>query len=219
MSAPDRELLLITADPVVIRGARRAADAAGLSVATTSDRPGSEPDVIVVDLEQPGGIDTVITLRATHPNAMLVGHVSMPDSERWLEAERAGCDLVANRGAVGRQLADRLQSGTAQRRRFPIIDDADLAGRLGLVARVDDTPFGRVAVYHVEGRVSVIEDVCPHAGEQLSAGVLDGCVITCPRHGSQFDVQTGERLRGPADVGVTAHQIVRDGGRVHIVWT
>jgi nitrite reductase/ring-hydroxylating ferredoxin subunit len=211
-------LLLLTADPVVIRGARKAAAKAGLSVATTADTAEVQPDVIVVDLEQPGAIDRVGELRVDHPDAILVGHLSIPDTERWLQAERAGCDIVANRGAVGRQLANQLDSGTTRRRRFPLLDESDVAGRLGLVVRVEESPFGPVAVYHVDGRISVIEDVCPHAGAQLSAGVVDGCVVTCPRHGSQFDVQTGERLRGPADDAVTAHQVVREAGRVHLAW-
>jgi len=218
MTANRPTLLLLTADPVVVRGARKAAGAAGLAVATTADTGEIDPHVIVVDLEQPGAIDTVGELRAAHADAILVGHVSVPDSQRWLEAERAGCDIVANRGAVGRQLSSRLEKGGSQRRRYPLIDEADISGRLGLVARVDDSPVGAVAIYHVDGRITVVGDVCPHAGAQLSAGVVEGCIVTCPRHGSQFDVQTGERVRGPADEGVTTHQIAREAGRVHLVW-
>ncbi len=32
---------------------------------------------------------------------------------------------------------------------------------------------------------------CPHMGGKLSQGQLDGAVVTCPRHGSQFDVTDG----------------------------
>jgi nitrite reductase/ring-hydroxylating ferredoxin subunit len=43
---------------------------------------------------------------------------------------------------------------------------------------------------------------CPHAGGDLSAGILDGTVVTCPRHGSQFDLKDGRNIRwlrgGPA---------------------
>ena len=32
---------------------------------------------------------------------------------------------------------------------------------------------------------------CPHAGGNLSRGTLEGTVITCPRHGSRFDLKDG----------------------------
>jgi nitrite reductase/ring-hydroxylating ferredoxin subunit len=51
----------------------------------------------------------------------------------------------------------------------------------------------------------------------LSEGELQGTVITCPRHGSQFDVRTGERLRGPAEREIKTYRVETDGGQVFIV--
>jgi len=48
----------------------------------------------------------------------------------------------------------------------------------------------------------------------LSEGELEQRVLTCPRHGSQFDVCTGERLRGPADTGIATYPVVVAGGQV-----
>jgi 3-phenylpropionate/trans-cinnamate dioxygenase ferredoxin subunit len=36
---------------------------------------------------------------------------------------------------------------------------------------------------------------CPHLGGDLSAGKLEGTVITCPRHASQFDLKDGKIVR------------------------
>jgi len=36
---------------------------------------------------------------------------------------------------------------------------------------------------------------CAHMGGDLSAGVLEGTVITCPRHRSQFDITDGHNVR------------------------
>ena len=36
---------------------------------------------------------------------------------------------------------------------------------------------------------------CPHMGGKLSQGKLDGTVVTCPRHGSQFDLRDGQVIR------------------------
>ncbi len=39
---------------------------------------------------------------------------------------------------------------------------------------------------------------CTHAGAPLAEGALDGEVLTCPWHYSQFNVTNGSVLRGPA---------------------
>lgn len=36
---------------------------------------------------------------------------------------------------------------------------------------------------------------CPHMGGNLSLGRLEGTVITCPRHHSQFDLTDGHVIR------------------------
>jgi 3-phenylpropionate/trans-cinnamate dioxygenase ferredoxin subunit len=36
---------------------------------------------------------------------------------------------------------------------------------------------------------------CPHLGGNLSAGKLDGNILTCPRHHSQFDITDGHNVR------------------------
>lgn len=55
-----------------------------------------------------------------------------------------------------------------------------------------------IAVFNVDGKLYAIEDVCTHDGGILTGGPINGCVITCPRHGAQFDVRTGEVLAPPA---------------------
>jgi nitrite reductase/ring-hydroxylating ferredoxin subunit len=55
-----------------------------------------------------------------------------------------------------------------------------------------------VAVFAVDGRLCATQAKCPHLGGPLSEGSLAGKVLTCPWHGAQFDVCTGELLRGPA---------------------
>ncbi|MEX0715672.1 MAG: Rieske 2Fe-2S domain-containing protein [Planctomycetaceae bacterium] len=51
---------------------------------------------------------------------------------------------------------------------------------------------GRViALFRVDDDVHAMDGVCPHAGGPLGQGTLEGCVVTCPWHGWQFDVTTG----------------------------
>ena len=55
-----------------------------------------------------------------------------------------------------------------------------------------------VAVFNIGGTLYAIEDVCTHDGGVLTGGELEDCIITCPRHGAQFDVRTGEVVTPPA---------------------
>ena len=55
-----------------------------------------------------------------------------------------------------------------------------------------------IALFNVDGKIFATSDVCPHAGGSLGQGELDGCTITCPLHGWQFDVESGKCLRIPA---------------------
>jgi len=48
------------------------------------------------------------------------------------------------------------------------------------------------AVFNIDGAFHVLDGICPHAGGPLGKGMLRGCVVTCPWHGWQFDVTTGQ---------------------------
>jgi len=230
-------LLLWTADPKVVRSVETVAGEHGLTARRTDTaHPADTPAVVVVDLDAPGAHDALTDMRSRWPEALVAGHLGLPDRDRWLAAERAGCDLVANRGALAAALRKRLAAGAPRRgRRVPLFALADAAGRLGCVHR---EPGGRgvsprqgrrepskagglvdepLAVYHVGSRFSACADRCPHAGATLSEGELESGVVTCPRHGSQFDVSTGQRLRGPADHDIATYPTVEDGGQLYLL--
>jgi nitrite reductase (NADH) small subunit len=51
-----------------------------------------------------------------------------------------------------------------------------------------------VALFNVDGQFYALDGICPHQGGPLGKGRLTGCIITCPWHGFQFDVTTGQHL-------------------------
>jgi len=69
---------------------------------------------------------------------------------------------------------DELKSGTMRA--------VNVAGRAILLARVGDK------YYAVDNR-------CPHMKGDLSQGKLEGTVVTCPLHGSQFNISNGRVVR------------------------
>ncbi len=49
-----------------------------------------------------------------------------------------------------------------------------------------------LAIYNVDGAFHAVDGICPHAGGPLGEGGLHECIVTCPWHGWQFDVTTGQ---------------------------
>ena len=49
-----------------------------------------------------------------------------------------------------------------------------------------------IAVYHAGGTYQALDGICPHAGGPLGNGKLNGNIVTCPWHGWQFDVTSGQ---------------------------
>lgn len=76
------------------------------------------------------------------------------------------------------------------------------------VASVAECPSGEgrefvageriVAVFHVAGELYALDGVCPHQGGPLGKGKLAGCIVTCPWHGWQFNVMTGQHQTSQA---------------------
>jgi 3-phenylpropionate/trans-cinnamate dioxygenase ferredoxin subunit len=69
---------------------------------------------------------------------------------------------------------DELKNGTMKA--------VNIAGRQILLARVGDKYYA-------------VDNLCPHMKGNLAQGKLEGTVVTCPRHGSQFDISNGQVVR------------------------
>jgi nitrite reductase/ring-hydroxylating ferredoxin subunit len=54
-----------------------------------------------------------------------------------------------------------------------------------------------VAIFNVDGQFYALDGVCPHQGGPLGKGCLTGHVVTCPWHGWQFDVRSGQHQFSP----------------------
>jgi nitrite reductase/ring-hydroxylating ferredoxin subunit/uncharacterized membrane protein len=93
-------------------------------------------------------------------------------------------------------------------------EDVALVGGEPLVVKVGDDD---VLVVRVAGVVSAISNVCGHAGGPLNEGMFDdaGCV-TCPWHGSMFQLADGHVVRGPATGHQPRYDVRSEGGRLSV---
>jgi nitrite reductase/ring-hydroxylating ferredoxin subunit len=91
--------------------------------------------------------------------------------------------------------------------------------------RVNDVPpgsallVGDAAVFNVAGHFCATQAKCTHKQGPLNEGKLDGSTVTCPWHGSKFDVCTGAVLQGPAVDPLKTYRVIVEGelGRVESV--
>lgn len=75
----------------------------------------------------------------------------------------------------------------------------------------------RIAVFRVGEDVYAIGDRCSHAEASLAEGEVFGHEVECPRHGSEFDLTTGEPLSLPATRPVPTYPISIEDGTVYLV--
>lgn len=78
-------------------------------------------------------------------------------------------------------------------------------GRFVEAGKVSELNNGMMKAVEVQGKEILlarvadkyyaIDNRCPHLGGNLSRGRLEGTVVTCPLHGSQFDVTDGRIVR------------------------
>lgn len=106
------------------------------------------------------------------------------------------------------------------------VDGAGGSGRAAAwtrVASLDELPAGasrvvyfqgeQVALFHTKAGVFAVGNRCSHANGPLADGAVEGTVVTCPYHSTQFDLATGMPLCGPASRPIPTFDVrVEDGG-------
>ena len=97
--------------------------------------------------------------------------------------------------------------------RHPVASFAELSEGVGLKVELGEH---RVAVFLVDGELFAIGDRCSHAEASLSEGEIYDHEVECPRHGSAFDIRTGDPLSLPATKPVPVYRAFVDSGTVYV---
>ena len=94
------------------------------------------------------------------------------------------------------------------------------------VAKTEDVPEGKMVgatvddvdllVANVGGRYRAMGAVCTHEGGPLADGELDDNVVTCPWHGGQFDVKTGEVWGPPPAEDEPVYEVRVEGDDIQV---
>lgn len=74
----------------------------------------------------------------------------------------------------------------------------------------------RIAMFRVDDDVYAIGDVCSHAEASLAEGEVWDGAVECPRHGSEFNLETGAPSSLPATKSVPTYEVSIEDGTVFI---
>jgi nitrite reductase/ring-hydroxylating ferredoxin subunit/uncharacterized membrane protein len=75
----------------------------------------------------------------------------------------------------------------------------------------------RIVLARTADGYHAIDDHCTHKGGSLAGGLLACEIVTCPWHGSQFDVRNGAVHSGPAEQPISTYRIAEADGEVRLV--
>jgi nitrite reductase/ring-hydroxylating ferredoxin subunit/uncharacterized membrane protein len=95
----------------------------------------------------------------------------------------------------------------------PVIDSAALAENTMVRTRAGDAD---VVVVRQRGRVCALVHSCTHLGGPLSEGTLKDGSVVCPWHGSEFALEDGRVLNGPATQSQPCLLVRERDGRVEV---
>ena len=94
------------------------------------------------------------------------------------------------------------------------------------VAETGEIPVGRmkqvlldgerIVIANVAGTFYAFGGVCSHDDGPLVDGDLEGTIVTCPWHFSQFDVTTGEVVEPPAEESVRTYPVQIEADAVYV---
>jgi nitrite reductase/ring-hydroxylating ferredoxin subunit/uncharacterized membrane protein len=175
------------------------------------------------ELEAPrrlGALHAVLNIAATGCYAISWVLRSNGSRPAGIVFSTTGYAIASTSAMIGGELAYRLGIGV-NRVAFdePPADwrDAGQVGDLeeGALRRVDVD--GEAVMLLKDGeRLLATSATCTHVGGPLDEGELSGTCVTCPWHGSEFDLRDGKVIHGPATSPIHAYETRVLNGTVQI---
>lgn len=94
-----------------------------------------------------------------------------------------------------------------------VADEASLRTRMGV-----EHAGHRIALFRMADGIYALDDVCSHEYSLLSEGEIWEDDVYCPKHGSRFDIRTGEVRSLPAVAPVKTYAVRVEDGGIFVQW-
>ncbi len=173
-----------------------------------------------------GGINTLVLIIFIAELAYRGAPETQPDHIAIL-ASVVGLCLLSYSGWLGGTLVYRNQIGVDHRYagagifrertlkdwEQPVCNSSELADGQMILATIAGK---RIVVGKCSEGIVAFADRCTHKGGSLADGTLIGCAVQCPWHGSQFNVNNGHVITGPAERAIATYGIQIKAGEVFV---
>ena len=173
-----------------------------------------------------GAVNTLILILFIG-EAIYRGSPETPPDRVALLTSLLGVALLGYSGWLGGTLAYRNQigvdhryagAGKWQERTLkdwaqPVCNSSELADGQMMLANIGGE---RVVVGKCSEGIIAFGDRCTHKGGSLADGTLIGCAVQCPWHGSQFNVNNGRVITGPAGRAIKTYETRIEAGEVFV---
>jgi len=100
------------------------------------------------------------------------------------------------------------------------------AGEYIEIANINDVRSGELKVFDVNGESIILinldgeffayKNQCSHMELELSDAEIEGEILTCPWHGAQFNIRTGDVVRLPASEPLEKYEVKVEGDKIFI---
>ena len=74
----------------------------------------------------------------------------------------------------------------------------------------------QVAIFRIDSKFYATQAECTHRGGPLCEGAIWAGIVTCPWHGSEFNIQTGAVVTGPAEDPLQTYNVTVVDGKLII---
>ncbi len=92
------------------------------------------------------------------------------------------------------------------------------------LANVNEIKNGELKVFDVDGESIILinlngeffafKNQCSHMELELNEAEIEGEILTCPWHGAQFNIRTGDVVRLPASEPLEKYEIKVENGKI-----
>ena len=184
-------------------------------------------------------LDTIRPMLAGHGGDVELVAVEPPLAEVRFLGACDGCPASALTfyGGVKQAIQDKvpevrevkqvkgLESGGSEGVQFSSPFADYIEGDWAAAGSLEELPEGETRILEVEGhsvllsrfgeRVTCFENACAHMGMAMDGGEIEAGLITCPYHGFQYSLESGECLTAP-EVQLQPHGVRVVGRRIEV---
>ena len=79
-----------------------------------------------------------------------------------------------------------------------------------------DVGDSRILVANIDGEFYAMDAICGHSMANLDEGDLNGRIVMCPLHTSEFDVTNGKYIDGPSGEDQKSYNVILKDGEIFV---